>query len=251
MGLFPRMGGKSRLVKVIEPLIPRDIKVYVEPFVGGGSIFLSRDQWAPVEVINDLDRSVFQIWKGAQIVKPEAVDEFDYNIGKKAWLKLKKESDENRSDSPANILYREFIISYRSYRSRRGSYWYDPNKNGENFKKRFPEIQQRIEKVRIHNQDFRKIIDRYDGPGTFFYLDPPYSQLDPSWGYRENSITNKEILEVLKKIKGRFLMSYDDTLENRKLFKDFHRKVVMTRYGGSGIGTFEKRELLIANYKPI
>ena len=61
-GLIGRTGGKSRLKKKIRAMIPPHT-TYIEPFVGGGSVFFS----APAdpnrkEVINDKDKEVAQIY---------------------------------------------------------------------------------------------------------------------------------------------------------------------------------------------
>ena len=37
-----------------------------------------------------------------------------------------------------------------------------------------PEIAQRLIRVQIECNDFRKVINTYDTQETFFYLDPPY-----------------------------------------------------------------------------
>jgi DNA adenine methylase len=60
----------------------------------------------------------------------------------------------------------------------------------------------------------------FDGPDTFFYLDPPYSNAEKEWNY-VSSIKPEELLDVLRKIKGKFIMSYDDSSSNRELFKEF------------------------------
>ena len=40
------VGGKRLLRKTIEPLIPKDIVSYIEPFGGGGWILFYKDKWA-------------------------------------------------------------------------------------------------------------------------------------------------------------------------------------------------------------
>ena len=61
---IPRLGGKSKLARKLVAMFPPH-ETYVEPFIGGGSVFLRK---APVvkEVINDLDKEISQLWKGMQ-----------------------------------------------------------------------------------------------------------------------------------------------------------------------------------------
>ena len=60
-GLFGRTGGKSKLKDKIRRMMPPHT-TYIEPFVGGGSVFFS----APAdpnrkEIINDKDRDIINI----------------------------------------------------------------------------------------------------------------------------------------------------------------------------------------------
>ena len=52
------VGGKRLLRKVIEPLVPTDIKSYIEPFGGGAWVLFYKEKWADLEVYNDLDNNV-------------------------------------------------------------------------------------------------------------------------------------------------------------------------------------------------
>jgi len=59
-----RVGGKSVLTKTLLNLIPPH-QVYIEPFFGSGSLFFAKEQ-AKLEVINDLDRAVYNFFKVLQ-----------------------------------------------------------------------------------------------------------------------------------------------------------------------------------------
>jgi len=58
-------GGKGNMLAKLLPLIPAGGKPYVEPYLGGGSVFFARDP-APVEVINDLDGDVIALMRALQ-----------------------------------------------------------------------------------------------------------------------------------------------------------------------------------------
>ena len=67
MGLIARIGGKKYLATEIVSMFPKDnIKLFVEPFVGGGSIYLKQDY--PYSVINDLDKDIYDIWRDVKKV---------------------------------------------------------------------------------------------------------------------------------------------------------------------------------------
>ncbi|MDD3807375.1 MAG: DNA adenine methylase [Candidatus Marinimicrobia bacterium] len=57
-------GGKGNMVAKILPLLP-DGQVYVEPYFGAGFIFFAK-QPSPVEVINDIDGEVVNVFRVLQ-----------------------------------------------------------------------------------------------------------------------------------------------------------------------------------------
>ena len=55
-------GGKTKLKKTILDHVPNNHEVYVEPFVGGGSVFFAKDQ-KPKMVINDKNKELIRFYK--------------------------------------------------------------------------------------------------------------------------------------------------------------------------------------------
>ena len=60
---FGRIGGKSKSANTIISLFPNKFDVYVEPFFGAGSVFFRKPFINKVEVINDLDKNIYQVLK--------------------------------------------------------------------------------------------------------------------------------------------------------------------------------------------
>jgi len=58
-------GGKGNLLGKLLPLIPVGGKPYIEPYLGGGSVFFAREP-APVEVLNDLDGDIVTLMRALQ-----------------------------------------------------------------------------------------------------------------------------------------------------------------------------------------
>lgn len=89
---------------------------------------------------------------------------------------------------------------------------------------------------------------QYDGPSTFFYLDPPYYKTALS-EYNHKYIDIVGLRDYLKTIKGKFLLSYNNDPYILDLFQDFNIKQVKTRYCiKSDNNNIEAVELLISNY---
>jgi DNA adenine methylase len=78
---FFYIGDKYKLLPQITPLFPKEFKRIIEPFVGGGSVFLNAD--AQEVLANDLDSHVIAIHK-LLLSQAEKMDEFVLNFTKLA-----------------------------------------------------------------------------------------------------------------------------------------------------------------------
>ncbi len=81
----------------------------------------------------------------------------------------------------------------------------------------FAAIENRVSRWKIENMDFRDLIKKYDSPGAFFYLDPPY--VGKQWynyDFTKNDFT--DIKSVIGKLQGKFLM-------NLNLDVDYFREI--------------------------
>ena len=70
---FFYVGDKYKLLPQITPLFPKDFDRIIEPFVGGGSVFLNTE--APEVLANDLDSKVIEIHK-LLFLQGEKMDQF-------------------------------------------------------------------------------------------------------------------------------------------------------------------------------
>lgn len=107
----------------------------------------------------------------------------------------------------------------------------------------------RLARVYIENRPYQNVIERFDRTQTFFYLDPPYYDCEDYYGKGIFSKEDFETLRVLLSgIKGRFIMSINDTPEIRRIYKDFSIHSVKTQYSVGSKGVNKVKELLIRNY---
>lgn len=127
------------------------------------------------------------------------------------------------------------------------------SKSQRNILTKIDAIHERLDKVMIENRDFEKLIKQYDFEDAFFYCDPPYTS---GCGYEVTSTTDfdhERLRDVLKGIKGRFLLSYDDSPKVRELYKGYEMIEVERQNGinnreGTNRANKVYKELLIANY---
>ena len=97
------------------------------------------------------------------------------------------------------------------------------------------DVHERLAGVVIENLDFGAFIEKYDNPFTLFYLDPPYYGVE---GYYDAALFKRDDFErlaaVLRGVKGRFIMSINDTPQIRKIFGGFEIEEISTRYSLAG-----------------
>jgi len=109
----------------------------------------------------------------------------------------------------------------------------------------------RLARVYIENRPYEDVINRFDKPNTFFYLDPPYYGNEKEYGegifYREDF---EKLREMLANIKGKFLLSINDHPKTREIFKGFRisRERMIYTAGHTQAEHKPVTELLISNY---
>jgi len=110
------------------------------------------------------------------------------------------------------------------------------------------DLHSRLSGVVIECLDFEAFIARYDTPGTLFYLDPPYWGSESDYGKELFSRQDfQRLADVLKGIKGNFLMSINDVPQIREIFAWAQMEEVQTTYSVAGRGRgLAAKELLIS-----
>ena len=247
------VGGKRLLRKKIEPLVPKDIISYCEPFGGAGWVLLYKDKWADLEIYNDLDSRLVNLFRVVKYHPEELIRELSFMLSSRE-LFLQLIGIEGITDIQKAARFM-FLIS-RSFGGRGKSFGTVKRSTGgatkshENTLLRIQAIHKRLDKVLIEHQDFEKFIKSYDHDKAFFYCDPPYTF---GAGYdvvSTEEFDHKRLRDTLQKIQGRFLLSYDDSEKVRELYKGYEMIEVERLNGINNVTQKNKmfKELLIANY---
>ena len=106
-----------------------------------------------------------------------------------------------------------------------------------------------LQDTQITNKEYGEIIHKYDSPDTFFFLDPPYENTNKNFGYAEDTDFNFERLATLVRlIKGKFLMTINDSPNIRRLFNGFNIKPWKVKTPFQIAKEKDRKELLISNY---
>lgn len=268
------IGGKSRMAKWICEYIPNDIKTYVEVFGGAFWVYVKGDiHEKPLlqEVVyNDKNRfmaNMFQCFRDHETFSEvlSLTESQNPEVFRKAQENLnviaKGNCDFELGDlalahqyayvatqvfSGSKILESKFVDLHGKYSSK-----YDALQRRLNN----PDVINKLTKITAcENLDYMECIMKYDGPRTFFYIDPPYWKTENYYSNHNFDSCDHDMLSVLlNEINGKFALSYYyfDELEEMYPRKDFRwtsKEFSKTAGASKGKKQNKGEELLIMNY---
>jgi DNA adenine methylase len=258
-------GGKSRSTKQILPQIPLNIREYREPFLGGGSVFFAVkqlfDQQTKAYWLNDLNPDLYYFWQCAQkdidllVVKITEI-KHKYDDGRELFQDLTRE-DLKLTDFEKAVRF--FILNRITFSGTVDSGGYSQAAFTSRFTdssiERLTQIAPLLSSVKITNQDYEELLFA-EGKDVFIFLDPPYYSATKSrlYGVRGNlhtSFDHQRLADNMRQCSAKWLITYDDCPEIRKLFDfahiiEWNLQYGMNNYkqGAAAVG----RELMIKNY---
>lgn len=249
----PYIGGKRALSKrLIEQISTVDHDLYAEPFVGMGGIFFRRTQRPSVEVINDISKDVALLFRWLQRHYQQVLDALKWQICSRAdfeRLLATEVSTLTELEKVARFLYLQ-RTSFGGQVAKRHFGTSRTNPARFDLTKLVPmleDVHQRLSGVLIENLDYRDFILRYDTAKSLYYIDPPYFGCEGDYGagiFDRNDFST--LSGLLSGIKGRFILSLNDTPETRSIFSGFNIEAVDLSYRISGKVTPAK-EIIISN----
>lgn len=248
------IGGKRNLAGRLVAMIERiEHNGYAEPFVGMGGVFLRRRSQPKVEVINDASGDVATFFRVLQRHYAYFIDMLRFRIASRAeFERLKAQPPETLTDleRAVRFLYLQRLAFGGKVQGRH--FGVDKGQGARfNVSKLEPllaDIHERLAGVVIEQLDFGEFIRRYDRPGMLFYLDPPYWGCETDYGQDVFGRADfARLAAQLAGIKGRFLLSINDTSGAREAFAGFSMAEAETTYTiGAGAST-RAAELIISN----
>ena len=252
---IPWVGGKSRLRKQIISLFPAEQPgLYVEVFGGAGWVLFGRDQHAKIEVFNDRDGHLINLYRCIQHHCEELQREILHGAAEMSLCSRELLGDylqqlNVRGLTDIQRAARYFYIIRISYGARKETFCCNRRTlNGSTA--RLPEIQQRLRDVVIENQDFERLIRTYNRPEALFYCDPPYFNAEQFYqGFGPGD--HERLRTALEGVKGRFVLSYNDVQEIREMYQGYN--IITTERANDlsskhGAGRAAYKELIITNY---
>lgn len=232
---FRYPGGKTWLIPVVRKWLKQsdEYKTLIEPFVGGGIVSLTaafENLAHNVEMI-ELDEEIAAVW--------EVIINGDHE-----WLANKIYSFDLTPRNANNILQKEkktinelafsTILKNRIYHGgiiAKGSGMLKKGENGKGIKSRWyaKTLRDRIlaighvrSKIQFITGDaFEEMEKAINDKGCYFFIDPPYTVAGKRL-YTYFEIDHNKLFSLTAKLKGKFMLTYDDTQEIRYLAKKYH-----------------------------
>lgn len=258
---FPYPGGKSQYAAwIIEHLA--DHEVYVEPFGGAAGVLVNKPP-SPVEVYNDLDESVANVFRVLredgdalrERLRSQPYAEADY----RECLEARRAGE--RPDDRVEWAAREFFLRYAHFGARlevgrdnfRSSTESDLAGRFSRAVDRLEALQDRFREVTITCSDWRDVVSDYDTAETVFYFDPPYPDADNRHYDGHAGFDDAALVEALADLEGRFALSYgEDPPDGLSRYHTVTRETSYTmargQAGDDPDGTATER--LYLNYDP-
>lgn len=222
-------GGKALLAKHIVPLLPRG-RVYVEPYMGMASVFWHLDPPYPVEVLNDIDGRVVNLFR---VLQDRAMFcDFAHRVRWTMYARdeLQRAIDTPDDSPPVDRAWAFFVRCNmgmsgipavtagkwsRTFESSRGM-----AETASKWRSRVSLLRawhDRLSRVQIDSRDALEVIRYWDTPDTVFYLDPPYVHSTRAkgntavYGSEQSDSHHAELVATLLAINGQAVLSGYDT----------------------------------------
>ena len=250
--------GKSVLRALIVKLMPEH-NTYCEPFCGMAGVFFAKPR-STKEILNDLDPNCFEILKFLQTASEDdwnKIKEMNWQVSRTHFDELQDSKPESKAGRIYRLLY---LMRFSFHGEINGSFTPSQGVRGfpESLWKRREAYKERLRGVTILNEDFEKVMRKYDSANTVFFLDPPYmvslgsgEQPYPGGSAEESKIIFKRLTDLLPSIKVKWILTHVENSEARSVLEKIGnlRTVTVAEPTSRAGATGSRREMIAANFK--
>ncbi|MDY4311226.1 DNA adenine methylase [Pseudomonas asiatica] len=230
--IIPWMGGKRRLADRLIPLFPAH-ECYVEVFAGGAALYFMRPQPAQVEVLNDLNGDLVNLYRVVQNHLEEFVRQFKWALSSRQifeWQKMARPETLTDIQRAARFFYlQQHAFGGKVTGQTFGTATTGPAINLLRIEENLSAAWQRLAGTYVENLSWLDCAQRYDRAHTFFYMDPPYWQT-AGYGVDFPFEQYERMAEFMRTCKGKVMVSINDHPEIRAAFDGFHFEQLDIRY---------------------
>ena len=252
-------GGKSDEIKTFEKHIPENYDTYLEPFIGGGSVFFN--QFPNKAVISDVHKELIDFYQAIKDGKAKDIYKFmeTHPNDEKTYYEVR---DDMEVKTPLDNAKRFYYLRKTCFR---GMMRY--NKNGKfnipygkyktiNYEELLNEDYEKLLKnTKIFNKSYEYIFKNYNDEKNFMFLDPPYDSEFTDYGYcKFDKEEQEKLAKCFKETKIKCLMIIGKTEFISKLYKgyiveEYEKNYRFKLYAGRVGDEINTKHLVIKNYK--
>ena len=254
--LVPWIGGKGRLAERLLPLFPEH-QCYVEAFAGAGALFFFRARPAELEILNDINADIVNLYRVVKYHFEELYAQFK-------WVVVSRQNWEWLRDIPAETLTdiqraaRFLYLQKLAFGGKVDGQCFGtmttgrPRFNLLNLENDLVDAHARLAQTLIEHLDWQACCHKYDRPHSFIYLDPPYWQTEGygvDFGWEQYEL----IVDFATKAQSKVMISHCDHPDIRSLFERAKLHILSFDHEYTLGGTTKAkqvRELVATNYKP-
>jgi DNA adenine methylase len=242
---FQQWGGSAKYARRLADRLPEH-KRYVEPFCGSAAVFYAK---RPVEeeVLADASPDVVAAHKFIQKLDDESLAE----LRKFSWKVSRAGLDRARKMKPKTDAERFWKLAYgrlASYGAKPDLSGYSTVHEGSSYdlEDLWP-FHERLKGAKVVRKDWRQTLKDHDGPGTLFFIDPPYVD---EWA-QGDGVPPEEIAEAVSKLKGDYIIAYTNSARARRALAGAGDAFTLKIPEGRGAGLWQKRARLFVASCPL
>jgi DNA adenine methylase len=221
--LFRWFGGKGLLFKKILPYLTTPHQIYVEVYGGGASVLLNKPP-SPIEVLNDIDSEVVNIFRVVQdeVKFRELKHRLEWTLYSRAEFVKALEILQNGTITDPVLRAWAFFVAQNQGFAGKNSRDFSEGDWGRSFIRNQADafaskvesleiVRNRLRNVLVDNIDSIACIRYWDSPDTLFYLDPPYihdtRKTKEAYHHEADNEHHRQLVDTLLSIKGQVVLS--------------------------------------------
>ena len=221
--LFRWYGGKSNLFKKILPYLNTPHTVYVEAYGGGASVLLNKLP-SPVEVLNDINSEIVNIFRVLQdeVKFKELKHRLEWTLYSRAEFVKAIDIVQNETVTDPVLRAWAFFVAQNQGFAGKDCRDFSEGDWGRSFTRNqatafadkvesLEMVRNRLKNVLLDNIDAIACIQYWDSPDTLFYLDPPYIHdtriLKEAYQHEADDAHHRQLVNTLLTIKGQAVLS--------------------------------------------
>lgn len=251
-------GGKSDEIKMFEKYFPQNYNKYIEPFVGGGSVYFYLNP--KQAIISDVHSELIDLYKSIANGKSNEIYEFMKNNpnDETTYYHVRDEMEiKDYVDNAKRFYYQRKTCFRGMLRYNKAGKFnipfgrYKTINYSDLLNKEYEKLLGRTE---VLNKGFEYIFENYNDENNFMFLDPPYDSEFTDYGYCQfGKEEQKKLAELFKTTKIKCLMVIGKTKFIEELYKDYivdeyDKKYKFKLYDNRIGDEINTKHLVIKNY---